>query len=799
MGWPTGQDYNEAVQNPSSAFADPDLIFGQPTLDALGLPRPITGAFAYVYKFRCGARTWAIRCFQREFKDQQARYVAIGDYLRQYRLPYTVDFDFLDKGICVRGQWYPILKMEWVQGEPLNDYIRSHLSDSTALTGLAERWVRMIAALAQAGIAHGDLQHGNIVIVNGDFKLLDYDGMYVPTMGGRFAESHELGHRNYQHPRRSANDFSASLDSFSAWVIYLALVALSKEPAFWQLAQAGDESLLFRKEDFESPQTSATFGRLQRHKDGQLVGLTKLVVALLAQEAAALPSLAGQPLVGPVINTSASNWLQDHIGPHAIGNGPGRPSQTNGSAPPSESPSSSKIFGRSGSGPIVQAAIPCGSPPAQALSSGGRIEVGNSNWVLDFLAPPGPNHRFDEPKRWLQLLAVVSVAAITILLRLMVQIPGNLATHVAIAACPTFLFNGMAAFLAYRSEAFAVDLKYVRTRFARERSAMKGVERHIQAEIAKRHIFEKENNQAEKESLNKQEGLGRQKKNAIKGLEQQLTKALEPTERSLVAHLAAERRDIDSLQQAFQGSLQQIALELKRDAQMQANQIQHRLELMRQQSIQSYIQAHDLLTANLYGVPLHLVYLMYHHLNYRTAADLSYGRVLSVHGIGDVRAGRLMAWAQQTISQAERQAPTRLMQADLDAIEAPINAHRIELESKQKKEKERHALEESGVKARYQALRQPLEQVKQAEVLAMADKVQAVDRDFAARLAEVDNSLVAARKNLAPYFDEIEARLQGLRKELFEATWHAGRTQREVETFRFINFRRFTVRSYINR
>jgi thiamine kinase-like enzyme len=37
-------------------------------------------------------------------------------------------------------------------------------------------------ALNRAGVAHGDLQHGNILVANGKPKLIDYDGMYVPAL-----------------------------------------------------------------------------------------------------------------------------------------------------------------------------------------------------------------------------------------------------------------------------------------------------------------------------------------------------------------------------------------------------------------------------------------------------------------------------------------------------------------------------------------------------------------------------------------------------------------------------------------
>src|SRR4029077_855325 len=111
--------------------------------------------------------------------------------------------------------------------------------------------------LKDSRIAHGDLQHGNILIVNGQFKLVDSDGMYVPTLARR--NSHEVGHPNYQHPRRVATHFGPYLDNFSAWVIYVSLVALSIDPTLWQTTGAGDECLLFRQEDFNNPDTSNAF------------------------------------------------------------------------------------------------------------------------------------------------------------------------------------------------------------------------------------------------------------------------------------------------------------------------------------------------------------------------------------------------------------------------------------------------------------------------------------------------------------------------------------------------------------
>ncbi|GIW91335.1 MAG: hypothetical protein KatS3mg109_1767 [Pirellulaceae bacterium] len=320
MFWPTPQDYNEAIQNPRLSFRDPELQQGQPELTALGLPRPITGAFATVYKLQCRQRTWAVRCFLHPSFDHERRYAAISDQLNRVRLPCTVGFTFLREGIRVRGQWYPILKMEWVQGEPLDAFIRKHLVNSNTILSLARRWVEMMQALRDASIAHGDLQHGNVLVTsNGQLRLVDYDGMYVPALSGQ--GSHEVGHRNYQHPLRTKSDFGPYLDNFSAWVIYVSLIALAIDPGLWQKFSGGDECLLFRRKDFEQPEASDVLCALESHPDDRIRSAATLFKSPLYLGPRNVPSLDAQPppdtLPLAAIDSGRASWIEDHIRRHA--------------------------------------------------------------------------------------------------------------------------------------------------------------------------------------------------------------------------------------------------------------------------------------------------------------------------------------------------------------------------------------------------------------------------------------------------------------------------------------------------
>ncbi len=131
----------------------------------------------------------------------------------------------------VKGVWYPILKMEWINGESLSTYIEKNLTNPAAIQSLSQKFIELAKNLEQNSIAHGDLQHGNIIVVGEEIKLVDYDGMYVPGLDGML--SNEIGHPNYQHPIRSEKDFGPYLDRFSEWIIYLSLKAISLDPSLW--------------------------------------------------------------------------------------------------------------------------------------------------------------------------------------------------------------------------------------------------------------------------------------------------------------------------------------------------------------------------------------------------------------------------------------------------------------------------------------------------------------------------------------------------------------------------------------
>lgn len=265
ISYPTPSAYQEALQFPRTAFVDPVWQEAEPEAALFGLPKVITGAFAAVFPIRLRDERWAIKCFLTDVSDQHARYAAIRQHLATVDVPYIVGFDYQTTGLRVQEATYPMVALRWVEGMALHRFVEQHLNEPDVLGALVEAWRHMMQALREAQVAHGDLQHGNVLVqlVNGhpQLRLVDYDTMYVPALAGR--KSAEVGHRNYQHPNRDERDFGLHLDHFSALAIYVALRVCQVRPALWGIYTT-DENLLFRAADFYDPASSALFAELRR-------------------------------------------------------------------------------------------------------------------------------------------------------------------------------------------------------------------------------------------------------------------------------------------------------------------------------------------------------------------------------------------------------------------------------------------------------------------------------------------------------------------------------------------------------
>ena len=297
--WPSPQEYNEAVQTPRICFKDNDLANSEPELTNLGIPRVVSGGFANVYRLRSDEHQidMAVRCFVAPVKDQEERYRAISSFLLGSDLRCTVSFEYLEEGIAVAGNWFPALKMDWVDGLPLNIFIEQNLNRAR-LTDLRAKFQSMMETMRNWGIAHGDLQHGNIMVCDGELFLVDYDAMFVPALA--CYASNELGHPNYQHPLRTGNDYGPWLDNFSAWVIDTALLCLIHDASLIRKF-GGDESLLFRQADFANPEQSNLFCALQEHEVEEIRTRCAMLKQYLKMRPPAIPTFCTGASAGAAV------------------------------------------------------------------------------------------------------------------------------------------------------------------------------------------------------------------------------------------------------------------------------------------------------------------------------------------------------------------------------------------------------------------------------------------------------------------------------------------------------------------
>ncbi|HEY1189268.1 MAG TPA: hypothetical protein VGE74_16570, partial [Gemmata sp.] len=273
MSWPLSHEFNEAIQNPKVAFADPDLRDGEVVVGATGLPLPRSGNFADVYQMRgADGRDWAIKCFTRPVAGLGDRYAKISTALERAGLPFAVGFKFLTEGIRVGGVWRPIVMMEWVEGLLLNQVVRDAAGKPATLGALGQMWAKLCKRLREAGLAHADLQHGNVLLVPGSragaygLKLIDYDGVWVPALAN--TPSGESGHPSFQHPARAATRaYSPDVDRFPHLVVATALRGLAVAgPALWEKYDNGD-NLLFGEEDYKRPAASKAMQELWQLED----------------------------------------------------------------------------------------------------------------------------------------------------------------------------------------------------------------------------------------------------------------------------------------------------------------------------------------------------------------------------------------------------------------------------------------------------------------------------------------------------------------------------------------------------
>ena len=265
MQYPLISEYVKAIQDAGDNLEQ--LAHLTPVLDDHGEPYRSSGAFAVVFKMldkRTG-KYYALKCFTEEQQGRAEAYRQIADELDLLDSPYITSVKYMEKELFVDSQCeedeFPVLLMDWVDGETMEAYIAANYHNQSAMSMLCYRFGKMAAWLRSQSFAHGDVKPDNIIICpDGSLTLVDYDGMFVSSMKG--CKSPTVGTKDFSHPLRTVDDFDETIDDFSLSSIALSLKAISMKSTLLDIYGASDR-LLFSENDYRNPSNSKVISALQ--------------------------------------------------------------------------------------------------------------------------------------------------------------------------------------------------------------------------------------------------------------------------------------------------------------------------------------------------------------------------------------------------------------------------------------------------------------------------------------------------------------------------------------------------------
>ncbi|MDT7839304.1 hypothetical protein [Streptomyces justiciae] len=726
--FPTGALYAEALQHPELCFSDPDLRHGTVEQSPVLGPKAISGNFASVFSVTApGGQRYALKCFTRDSATLGKRYAAISSALGALdsgalSQPWSVGFDFLEQGVLVQGHWFPVVRMTWVQGTGLISWIERNLQDPAAVRALADRFVALVADLEDNGIAHGDLQHGNLLVAaDGTIRLVDYDGMYVPALRGEQAT--ENGHRNYQSPSRTAADFGPHMDRFSAWVIALSLVAVATDPGLWhQLHDPQGESLILSEPDFKEPATSLAWPVLLHHSDARVRELADRVKGLVAVPCSALPALTADAVKVPA-------------------------QRSGGKA-------------KSGNGPRTTAAQ-AGTPPWSTATATGTSAAGVPAWMADRVpaaptTPATPAAPAAAPagtgfgrRRFGDLVAgagaLLSTSAPGALVLTAVQpasaLPGSQTAALVLAVAA--LAAGRRRRPEYRdARAQIADLK----RRARELADPARAHQRIWQEI---HALDTDLAKDNAASDKKVRALQTELKDGLARITMNVNRRTGKAQQELTGLPAKEKAQLAAaLEPAVRAHVQD---RLRRTPIREARSLTN----MGPKMVTALEAAGIRTAADFTGV----VYSVNQGYGSRNAyLVLVGGHRVKVPGIGEARATTLESWRQNLEQRARQSAPTTVPAQDKARIKADIAALRRRLKAEVKQaeadaQRERDALQQriTGERTRLTAQRQQHAtdiQRKRADLIRQQKQLAGSDQERARVLAQLTDVRKEAKRSL---------------------------------------------------
>lgn len=203
MQYPLISEYVRAMQDPAGNLDQLSHLVS--VQDDHGEPMRSSGAFAVVFKMKdeSTGKEYALKCFTEDQEGRAEAYRQIADELESVDSTYVTSVKYLEKELFVDcdgdDHEFPVLLMDWIEGETMDRYIAENLYDNYAMSMLCYRFCKMAAWLRSQPFAHGDIKPDNIMVrPDGSLTLIDYDGMFVPSMKGQTSPT--IGTKDFSHP-----------------------------------------------------------------------------------------------------------------------------------------------------------------------------------------------------------------------------------------------------------------------------------------------------------------------------------------------------------------------------------------------------------------------------------------------------------------------------------------------------------------------------------------------------------------------------------------------------------------------
>lgn len=320
MQYPLISEYVRAMQDPAGNLDQ--LAHLVPVLDDHGEPMRSSGAFAVVFKMKdeSTGKEYALKCFTEDQEGRAEAYRQIADELESVDSTYVTSVKYLEKELFVDSNCdddeFPVLLMDWIEGETMDRYIAENLYDNYAMSMLRYRFCKMAAWLRSQPFAHGDIKPDNIMVrPDGSLTLIDYDGMFVPSMKGQTSPT--IGTKDFSHPQRTKEDFDETIDDFALASMALSLKAISLSPSLFDEYGSSDR-LLFSADDYRDLSQSKLLTALKPlMTDSELNTLLSLFLLAHATKTLSMASFrlfsVSEPEYVPVVDISTEVTEEDLV------------------------------------------------------------------------------------------------------------------------------------------------------------------------------------------------------------------------------------------------------------------------------------------------------------------------------------------------------------------------------------------------------------------------------------------------------------------------------------------------------